>query len=191
MAALMSYIGQGPGLSYLIVALLVALAAEVYFLVRSRHRAYAGQIMVASAIIGLSIVALALTETFPRMGFGRTNDAADFPRLLIALLIPTCVIVIYRAVRRHEKKDEPFGRIDKVMAFAAALVLNVFLIPYIGYFVCAALFLFVTMQILGCRSLILKLIVSGGWVAFSYYVFHTMLYVRLPIGKVLESFMYR
>lgn len=156
----------------------------------SARRQYLGQITVALILIGVCLLFLALTFTFPHSSLAG-NDAAMVPRLWVLLMLPLCVHYLVRLTQGKESPDGPSGRLDKALGVALVLILSVAGTQYIGYYICSAAFIWVCMYMLGLRGYLGMTVIALGWVAFSYFVFYRTLYVPLPAGIWIQALIAR
>lgn len=174
--------GQGQVILPLVGVAIVALS---WILARSSPRRHcAGRIAVDTALLCVGLVAYALTYGFTGMSFSGAS-AEMVPRLWSGLLI---VLAIVRLVHVWSGKDAPdteMGRMDKVLLLMALLVAKVIGINLVGYYITAGVFVFACGLLFGYRNILTLVLLSGGWVAFSYFVFYRLLTVPLPTGQLL------
>lgn len=182
----LTYFAEGAGLLIMLGAFAAIIASAVILVSRSKKRSMAGTIGLSIGFIALGAFVLVLSENLSHSAF-IGNEAAMIPRLWAGILIPIGLLLIYRAVTGHEEEPEEGGRLDKVVAVAAVLVVMVFLMKYLGYFICSAIFVFACMYILDYRRYLTMTALSLAWVAFSYLLFYRLLWVTLPIGTVIKA----
>ncbi len=137
-----------------------------------------------TALLCLGLIAYALTYGFTGMSFAGAS-AEMVPRLWAGLLIVLSIMRLAHAWSGKEAEDPGFGRIDKVLLLMALLVAKVIGITWLGYYITAGIFVFACGLLLGYRNIATLLILAGGWVAFSYFVFYRLLTVPLPTGQLL------
>lgn len=138
-----------------------------------------------SRIIGLGLIAGALfllpyTEKFP-------GAAADFPRLVIWVIIALSAIMITRTllaklapVATAEGDPRPSKTIRPLGAFTATVV-AVLITRYVGFFPAVALLGLALMVILGARRPLLFGTTMLGLMVFVFLVFQLLLGV--PLGE--------
>ncbi|ABR47317.1 hypothetical protein Amet_1106 [Alkaliphilus metalliredigens QYMF] len=183
-----SFFGNMQWYHFIILLVLVQIIIGL-ITAKSKYRNYVGQILVTTTVATMSVIYYLLSTQFPTRGAtSRGSTAATVPRLWIMLIIPTCIIFLIGIFRRKEEPDEPFGRMDIVFGTVALLVISILSFEYIGYYLASALFLGFCMYLLGYRKLKVVGIISVTWVIFTYFVFHRILYVPLPVGKLFELF---
>jgi hypothetical protein len=173
--------------------LLVGFMAAVWLLTLpfKRVHPFRGQLMVLAAITWMGILFYLISFTFPgRTIFtGNMPPAYTIPRVWVYALIPTVILTLIPIVRGKNDPDPKWGNLKLVGIVLTALVLSVGLFQYIGYYISSAAFIVVLMWLLGCRSKVELVAVPVGWVAFTYFVFARLLYVRLPVGSIITNLM--
>ena len=144
----------------------------------SEKKEYFGNILLPSALIGLSIVFLAITFSFPEEEAG--PDAV--PHLWIFWTILLCSGILFQVYRETIDPDPESGRIGFLLLVMVILVGYYFAMKTIGYFLSSFLFLVVLMHVLSYKRKLIIYLVSSGWVLFSYIVFYKLLFIQLPLG---------
>ena len=181
----LAILASGYPLLLLTIGLIVILTVFGIFLYRSSVSHILGRVMVIGFFLIISIVLYLQTLTFP------TNSEvgpAVVPRLWILMIIPLSLLLLYRTFKRQEKVETNGPRIDIVFMFIGFLVVYLLLMNYIGYFISTFLFIVVGMIYLGYRNHKVTLIVATIWILFSYIIFYKILFVSLPLGKLIEGF---
>lgn len=174
----MQYFSQGTGLimwTLLLLAGFVGTGLAFHF---SSKREWTGQAMVPAALMALALLFLAITFDFP----GEQAGPALIPRLWIFCIVVMCSAILFFAARGRTDKDPEAGRIGFVLLGIVCMVVYYFAIQILGYFISSFIFLALMMYMLSCRKPLLIVLVSTGWVAFSYLVFYKLLYIQLPLG---------
>ncbi|HOA15382.1 MAG TPA: tripartite tricarboxylate transporter TctB family protein [Bacillota bacterium] len=184
--SLITYLGSGTGFIILLAVLLAVVIGSTALAAKKGHGPQAWQVAVGGFFASIGIVAIVLAENFP-VPFFSENEAAIIPRLWASVLIPSSLFLIYRTLVGHEEKPESNGRLDKVALVTATLIISVYLMEYLGYFLCSGVFVLVSMYILGYRKVLHMIVISTSWVGFTYLVFYRLLYVSLPIGSLMRS----
>lgn len=183
----MAKLGKGKGLAVLVLSLLIIMIFLGFLVYHSSKRELMGKILIIAFFFSLSIVFYVLSFVFPGTGEVGPNVV---PRLWIFILIPLNFILLIKTLKEKDFKTE-HGNIILVLMFACLLVLYLVSIYYLGYFISSFLFLSIAMYILGYRKILTMTLISVIWVLFSYLFFYKILYVPLPIGKVIETIFYR
>ena len=175
---MLAYFSEGIGLNFLIVVVAVILIGVGVYIHRSEKKKYFGNILLPSALIGLSIVFLAITFSFPEEEAG--PDAV--PHLWIFWTILLCSGILFQVYRGIIDPDPESGRIGFLLLVMVILVGYYFAMKTIGYFLSSFLFLVVLMHVLSYKRKLIIYLVSSGWVLFSYIVFYKLLFIQLPLG---------
>lgn len=174
--------GQGQALLPLAGAAIVA--ASWIVARRTSLKASAGRIAIDTALLCLGLIAYALTYGFTGMSFAGAT-AEMVPRLWAGLLIVLAVLRLVHVLKGKDAADPEFGRIDKVLMLMALLAAKVIGITWLGYYITAGVFVFACGLLFGYRNIPTLLLLAGGWVVFSYFVFYRLLTVPLPTGQLL------
>ena len=175
---MLAYFSEGIGLNFLIVVVAVILIGVGAYIHRSEKKKYFGNILLPSALIGLSIVFLAITFSFPEEEAG--PDAV--PHLWIFWTILLCSGILFQVYRETIDPDPESGRIGFLLLVMVILVGYYFAMQTIGYFLSSFLFLVVLMHVLSYKRKLIIYLVSSGWVLFSYIVFYKLSFIQLPLG---------
>ncbi|MCL2527834.1 MAG: tripartite tricarboxylate transporter TctB family protein [Defluviitaleaceae bacterium] len=172
-------------------AILAAFLVIAWFVIRlfPRLRPYTGQLLVLLGIWWVGTVFFVITFSIPspRFGVGIT-EAGTIPRVWYFALIPVTILALIPIFRGKEDPDPKWGNIRLVGTILAALIISISLFSFIGYYISSALFIIVSMWVLGSRSKVELAAVPVGWVVFSYFIFARLLNVRLPIGSLFSGF---
>ncbi len=174
----MQYFSQGTGL---IIWALVVTAGSVFvglFFYFTAKRPWTGQALVPTVLMEIALIFLAITYDFP----GEAAGPALIPRLWILCLAILCSALLFLTVRGKAAKDPKVGRIGFVLLGIVCMVAYYFAIQFLGYFLSSALFLPAMMYLLSCRKPLLLILVTTGWLTFSYLIFYRLLYIQLPLG---------
>ncbi len=182
----LTYFAEGAGFLMMLAVFAAAIASVSFLVYRSRRRPITSTLTLSMSFIALGLTVLVLSDNLSHSAF-IGNEAAMIPRLWAGILIPIALFLIYRSVTGQEEEPEKGGRLDKVVAVAAVLIVMVFLMKYLGYFICSAIFVFACMYILDYRKYLTMTALSLAWVAFSYFIFYKLLWVTLPIGTVIKA----
>jgi hypothetical protein len=160
-----------------------------------------GRRSTAALVMQLALPALVLVfaMTFLAKIWGLGFQASIWPKALLIALIPALLALIFREVRSWARA--PLGSADGEPLPAAVeikmtgrrpwlrsvyvvvmMALYVYAVPRLGYYTCSALFLVVTMLLLGVRRVLVLVLSAVGWLAFSYLVLGRLLQLILPTG---------
>ena len=172
------FLSEGTGLNLLIIFVIAVLIGVGVCILRSEKKKYFGNILLPSTLIGLSIVFLAITFSFPEEEAG--PDAV--PHLWIFWTILLCSGILFQVYRETIDPDPKSGRIGFLLLVMVILVGYYFAMKTIGYFLSSFLFLVVLMHVLSYKRKLIIYLVSSGWVLFSYIVFYKLLFIQLPLG---------
>ena len=180
---LLAKLATGKTLNFLVIFCIVILLIIWYIINRLTNRKYLAGIMLPLFFIALSIVFFLVSYTFPN---NEKVGPSVVPRLWILILIPLNIFLIIDIVSKKKEIEKNAGNQTVVWGFIGLLVLYLFSIFYIGYFISSFVFLFVGIYMLGYRKYLTMLMISAGWLLFSYLIFYKLLYVPLPVGKLIE-----
>jgi hypothetical protein len=180
----MQYFSQGTGLilwTLLLTAGFIGTALAFRF---TSRREWTGQALVPTALMTLALLFFAITFDFPAEQAG----PALIPRLWIFSLVGLCSAILFFTARGKADKDPKAGRIGFVLLGIGIMIAYFFAIQTLGYFISSVIFLVVMMYVLSCRKPLIIVLVSAGWLVFSYVVFYKLLYIQLPLG-FLENYL--
>ena len=152
-------------------------------------RPYIGQLLVLSGIFWVFAVFYLVTFTFPvpRGILADITPGSYIPRLWFYSLLPVIVLVLIPIFRGKEDVDPKWGNLRLLGIVLGVLVISISMFNFIGYYIASAVFIVVTMWLLGSRNKVELVAVPAGWILFSYFVFAQLLSVRLPIGSLIET----
>jgi len=182
--------GLGLPIQFLMLAVFLVL---VFLLIRpfNKLRSYTGQILLLSAIFyfGLLFFIISFSFPLPRGLMASNTNASTIPRVWFYVLVPSTVLAFFQIFTGKEEPDAKWGVSLKYVGIVfATLVISVLMFKYIGYYISSALFVVITLWVLGVRNKIQLVTLPLGWVVFSYFVFAKILYVNLPVGSILSRF---
>jgi putative tricarboxylic transport membrane protein len=180
---IMAKLATGKTLNFLVIFLIIILIAIWFVTKRSAQGKFLNGIMLPLFFIALAIVFFLISFTFPS---NEKVGPSVVPRLWILILIPLNIFLLIDIFRKHEETEKSEGNQVVVWGFIGLLVLYLISIFYIGYFISSFVFLFVGFYLLGYRKYLTMLLISAGWLLFSYLIFYKLLYVPLPMGKLIE-----
>ncbi|MCL2410744.1 MAG: tripartite tricarboxylate transporter substrate-binding protein [Treponema sp.] len=183
---------MNPLFQILLFAVFMGLVFAVIRLFK-KLKPYTGQLLVLAGIFWIGLLSFIISFSFPPpSGLMASNtDASTIPRVWFYALIPSMVFALIPIFSGKETPHEKWGGgLKNVWIILAALVVSVILFQFIGYYISSALFVVITLWILGVRKKIQLIALPLGWVAFSYIVFARVLFVRLPVGSIFSGLFY-
>ena len=144
-------------------------------------------IIVSVLLIALAILLIVDASTYTKVD---PNDVglAFFPMVVAGLLIVLALILLLTSIFKKVEEVSPgfFGR-KQLKSYLAIGVILVYLIvmPYVGFCVSSALFLFVLIRLFGYHKYWLNAVVSIASSALIYVLFKLLLNVPLPAGFLI------
>lgn len=140
--------------------------------------------------------AAAFWQSYGISGFGGLTTAGMFPMLASATMLAAASFVLSGAVRslsESDTDDRPvtahacpvFSR--ELLIIVAMVAAYVAAMPYIGFVLSSALFLFAAFSYLWRKGLFLSLLITGVSIAVIYVVFRLGFQVVLPSGTWLRG----
>jgi putative tricarboxylic transport membrane protein len=179
---LMAKIATGNALNYLIIIFAIVYIIGIVLTNRSSKRKYQG-LMIPIFFIMLSILFYIISFSFPS---NEKVGPSVVPRLWIFILVPLNIFLITNILKQKGNIEKKANNQIMVFKFIGLLILYLISIFYIGYFISTFIFIFAGIYMLGYRKYLTMLIISFGWLLFSYLIFYKLLYVPLPVGKLIE-----
>ncbi len=180
----MQYFSHGTGLVIWAFLLLAGLTGTGLAFRYSSRRQWTGQAAVPATLMALALLFFAISFDFPV----ETAGPAMIPRLWISCLVVLCSALLFFTIQGKADKDPKAGRIGFVLLGIGCMAAYFFAIQTIGYFISSFIFLAGMMYLLSCRKPLVIVLVSTGWLFFSYVVFYKLLYIQLPLG-FLENYL--
>lgn len=176
----MEYFSEGTGLIIWCVFLLLAGTGTIIAFRFSSKNEFAGQAIIPTVMIALSLLLWAVTFSFPTEKAG----PAVIPRLWIFWLILLSATLLLLCFTGKTEKDPKSGRLGFLVLGITVIICYYFAMDYLGYFISSFLFLAVTMYMLSYRKPLTVLLICSGWTIFSYLVFYKLLFIQLPLGFI-------
>jgi len=153
------------------------------------------------SIVNLSLIIIGiffLVESYEvSPGFQQVVGADQYPRWFAVILICLCLASLLKdhlVWRRDEFAAEEVKIIQemkevgpRILTLFGLLVLNVFLIPHLGYFESGFVFLLLAIFALGeknLRSLFISSLYAAGITLIIYLVFGVIMNIYLPAGLI-------
>lgn len=139
------------------------------------------EILILGAFLIMAVGLYMSTSDFPEMVQGSTATYIRFLAISLGIL---CLVEAGLWLRKRDKdKGKKLDMTSAPFRFWSLLILMfVFslLLELLGFYVTSALFLPITMFVLGSRSVLNALLTSGGVLLFVFLVFGKLLGVPLP-----------
>ncbi len=139
------------------------------------------EILILGAFLIISVGLYKSTADFPEMVQGST---ANYIRFLAVSLGILCLVEAGLWMRKkHQDQGKKLNMTEAPFRFWSLLILMFvysLLLEYLGFYVTSALFLPMTMFVLGARKMFLIALTSGGVLLFVFLVFGKILGVPLP-----------
>lgn len=139
------------------------------------------EILVLSLFTVIAILLYRSTASFPEMTQGST---ATYIRFLAVTLGTLCILELGLNMRKNAKEEKSVLKITSAPTMFISLLVLMFLyailLEPLGFYLASALFLPVTMCMLGARKLLTIGLTSGGVLLFVFLVFAKLLGVPLP-----------
>lgn len=139
------------------------------------------EILVLTLFMGIAIMLYRSTASFPEMTQGSTGAYIRFLAVALAVL---SLVELSLNMRQNGKEAKDVLIITSSPAMFISLILLMFiyaiLLEPLGFYLSSALFLPITMYILGARKLLTIALTSGGVLLFVFLVFGKLLGVPLP-----------
>lgn len=182
--SLIKFLEKGPGFILLMLTLAVIFFIVLLFVRRSEKKPFIISIMIPVFFIELavlfSILLLAFPETDAEVGAGVV------PSIWIISIFTLSIFLLIRGVTGREGKDPEWGRISAVGVMIVLIIIYLLMIQFIGYTISTILFLVLSMLYLRYKNWKTIIILTTGWILFSYFVFYRLLYVPFPKGLLIE-----
>jgi hypothetical protein len=169
------------------VLLATVAAFVVVFILLSRvvvRKEYRGQFVVLATLVFVALSFFVMTFGFRKSG---SVSADVVPRLWILGILACAVYLLVIMLRGTEDPDPTGGALVPPIRYILICLAYLLAMPYLGFFIGSVVFLVTGMLVLSYRKWIVILSVSAGWLAFSYLLFYRLLFVPLPMGKILEA----
>ena len=181
---LIKFLGKGPGFWALMAILAVIFIGIVFIVLKSSKKKYAGRIIIPVFFTELAILFGLLTLGFPNRG--DEVGPGIVPGLWIVGILGFSILLIIRALIKHEDEDPKWGRTDKVAVFIVMTIVYLIIMQLIGYYLSTIIYLILGMYYLAYRDWKVMISLTAGWILFSYFAFYRLLYVPLPRGLLIE-----
>lgn len=179
------YLNSATGFYVLLATVAVFV---VVFLLVSRvavRKEYRGQFVLLCTLVFVSLAFFVMTFGFRKSG---SVSADVVPRLWIAGILACAVYLLVIMLRGTEDPDPAGGNIVPPIRYILICLAYLLAMPWLGFFIGSVVFLVTGMLVLSYRKWLVIVSVSVGWLAFAYFLFYKLLFVPLPMGKILEAF---
>jgi hypothetical protein len=151
-----------------------------------------GELVFAVLITGFSLAAL--WQSYKISGFTGLSTPGIFPMLAAGTMLISALFIVVDAVSRRNIESEPdavavrvlTGRLSITVVLIATYV---FAMPYLGFTLSSALFLFVAFAYLWRKNMAISLLLTAGTLSAIYLVFRVLFQVVLPRGSLLQGWL--
>lgn len=139
---------------------------------------------VVEYVAWLAVAAIFYVLSFSFAGSGDTQTlAAEFwPRLFSLILMIVATVHLARGMGEVDEPEEASPSLFSSLRLFVVPILFVILIPRIGFYPAAVLFLFAQLLVLGERRPVVLGATTLGIAAAIFFVFTTLFYVAVPMG---------
>ncbi len=143
--------------------------------------------MATAVLCGLLAIAYAVVTVTSPWARAALSGSSFYPLLVAGVLMIGAVgtgleLVITRA-SEGETVEWPVGKmLLKVLAVGVACLGYASLLNVLGHPIASFLVCLITMQALGTRSWVVKLLIAAAMAVGSQYIFSTLLEIPLPMG---------
>lgn len=149
-----------------------------------------GELFFASLITGFSV--LALWQAYEISGFTGLSTPGVFPMLAAATMLVSAFFILSDALSRRRVKSTTGNRQMQVLTGRLSLVVAlvtayVFAMPYFGFMLSSAVFLFVSFAFLWRKNVVISTLLAAGTLVAIYLVFRLLFQVVLPRGSLLQG----
>ncbi|MDI9369860.1 MAG: tripartite tricarboxylate transporter TctB family protein [Synergistota bacterium] len=110
------------------------------------------------------------------------SSARIAPRLWAAGLALFTLDQLWRIFQGNAPEDPATGDVKRVLLTACIVALSLWGMNTAGYLVSSSGMILLLLLLFGERRIPVLLALSGGWAAFSWYVFVRLLHISLPSG---------
>ncbi len=146
------------------------------------------EMLVLACFLAISVLLYKSTESFPEV---TQSSTALYIRFLATTLgIFSLLELLLRMRKKNVDRDQEKMQLTEApMKFTALLVLMfvyAMLLEPLGFYLASALFLPLTMYILGSRRLLSIVLTTGGVLLFVFLVFALLLGVPLPESSLFQ-----
>ncbi len=180
---LLGRIVQPPGLIILLVVMIAALGLVVLGWRRRQPEARIGEPVLLLSLLGLTAVAYAMSLQLPPANPIDPVGARGIPQLWLIGLIGLVLIQLVGHLRAApEQAGEAATLPPRLPLFIGAYALALILLPVIGHFLVALVYLPAMTWFLGYRRVPVIVGLTVGWLLLSELVFQGLLHVDLPRG---------
>lgn len=139
------------------------------------------EILILGAFLVISVALYTSTADFPEMVQGSTATYIRFLAVCLGLLCVAEVFLWWRKRGREEgKKLDMASAPARFWSLLILMFVYSLLLEHLGFYVTSAIFLPLTMFVLGARKLLMIVATSGGVLLFVFLVFGKILGVPLP-----------
>jgi len=148
-----------------------------------------GELFFAILIAAFSVVAL--WQAYQISGFTGLSTPGIFPMLAATTMLISALFILYDAVSRRQIKT---SSVEKVQVFTGRLALivslvaaYVFAMPYFGFMISSAFFLFLSFAYLWRKSVLISALLTAATLLAIYLIFRVLFQVVLPRGSLVQG----
>jgi len=109
-------------------------------------------------------------------------DSTNLPLFLSWFLIFLATLLLIRRLRNKDKNIYSFAGSKKAMIFVAMMIIYVILMNLIGFYVMTAVFLIVSVWLLGYRNIKWLSLITTGTLVVLYLSFNVLFKLQIPTG---------
>lgn len=147
---------------------------------------------IAFSIILAGFSAVALWQAYEISGFKGFSEPGVFPMLAAATMLLSGLFIVRDAVISARRGAPPKGFFETVLSLRLIIVvglvaLYIALMPWLGFMVSSASFLYVAFVYLWGRGWIISALLTAGTLASIYFIFRIVFQVVLPKGSLLPG----
>lgn len=149
-----------------------------------------GEFFFVTLITGFSVVAL--WQAYEISRFTGLSTPGIFPMLAAGTMLVSALFILNDSLTRRNIQSNPdhvkvhvlTWRVVAVIALVAAYVLAM---PYIGFMLSSAVFLFVSFLYLWRKSAGISILLTSGTLLAIYLIFRILFHVVLPRGSLVQG----
>lgn len=145
-----------------------------------------GELFFSVFLTGFS--AVALWQAYEISGFEGLATPGIFPMLAAGTMLTSGLFILADSIsrRRIANGGEHVAVLTSRLVITVLLVTAyVFAMPYLGFMVSSAIFLFAAFAYLWRRSVVISLILTAGTLVVIYLIFRILFQVVLPRGSLM------
>ena len=178
---LVTYIRKSPVNIFLVLAFLLVLVFLVLLAFnRFKISNFNYDQIIAGSIISVSLFFFYQTTLFQIPENINVTSPALIPRIWIAVLVLSCIVLIIQS--RNRRFEKVSGSPETVFIIISYLGVYLVAMQWVGYYFVTPIFILATMYLLQYRKTAIMISGAFGFVLFSYFIFNQLLNIELPLG---------